>query len=192
MENLQEKIKTIKIFFLDADGVFFDGQETRTVINSEVVVSKTRSYQDGQALSFLRELGIKIVFVSGEGEPLESFVEKMNTLPSAKDGRWLPVEVLTKNKAKGAKIEALRKWITENNYSFESAAYMGDDLNDREPMSEIKKAGGIIVCPGNALRTVSDLADITTKKLGGHGAIREFVEIILDARGVDEKDFPPA
>lgn len=192
MNNLKEKLKNLKIIFLDADGVLFDGQEIRSITDGKVTISKSRSYPDGQGLSFIRELGIKILFVSGEGEPLGSFVEKMNSLPSAKEGKWLPIEILTKKIAKGAKIEALKEWSTQNNFSFENSAYIGDDLNDRGPMQEIKKHGGIIVCPANALRTVTDLADITTKKSGGNGAIREFAEMILDAKGIDEKNLPPA
>jgi 3-deoxy-D-manno-octulosonate 8-phosphate phosphatase KdsC-like HAD superfamily phosphatase len=96
---------------LDADGVFFTGHEHRTIIDGKVSISKTRHFIDGQGISFLRELGIKIVFVTGEGEPLESIVLKINEIPSAKSGRWAPVEMLLNKTAKEKKL-----LVSENGY----------------------------------------------------------------------------
>ncbi|MBI2100036.1 MAG: hypothetical protein HYT48_01705 [Candidatus Vogelbacteria bacterium] len=192
MQNIQEKLKNFKVLFLDADGVFFDGQETRsTLADGAVIISKSRGHQDGQGISFLREIGIKIVFVSGEGEPLGGIVDRFNTLTSAKSGRWPKVELFTKQGGKGAKLETIRSWLAENKLTFVDTIYMGDDINDRDAMLAIQNEG-IIVCPANATRTVRPLAHIITKRPGGFGAIREFAEMVLDARGINENDFPPA
>ena len=192
MKETLPKLQRFKVLFLDADGVFFDGQERRSVVLGEAVIEKSRSYQDGQGISFLRELGIRIVFVSGEGEPLQSIVEKLNNFPSAKSGRWPLVEVFADKIAKGAKVDAIKEWLANNNAPLSECAYMGDDLNDREPMRIIKAEGGLAICPANAMRTIRDIAEIITRKSGGHGAIREFAEMVLDARNRDEKSFPPA
>lgn len=192
MQDVQEKLKNFKVLFLDADGVFFDGQETRsTLSDGTVIISKSRGHQDGQGLSFLREIGIKIVFVSGEGEPLGGIVDRFNNLTSAKSGRWPKVELFTKQGVKGAKLETIKQWLAENHLTFADSVYMGDDINDRGAMLAIKNEG-IIVCPANATRTVRPLAHIITKRPGGFGAIREFAEMVLDARGINENDFPPA
>ena len=191
--SIKGKLKKLKVMFFDADGVFFDGQEYRFILpEGDVIVGKSRSYPDGQGLSFLRELGIRIVFVSGEGEPLQSIIEKLNSIPSAKSRRWKPVEIFTKKNARGEKVATILAWLKDNKFPLGIVGYMGDDVNDREPMEIIKKGGGIIICPANAMRVVKPLADIVTKKSGGFGAIREFSEMVLDARGVDESTLPPA
>ncbi len=68
---------------------------------------------------------------------------------------------------------------------------MGDDINDFESMQAINSAGGITIAPQNATRRIKGIAQTTTTKSGGNGAIREFAEMILDARGQDESTFPP-
>jgi YrbI family 3-deoxy-D-manno-octulosonate 8-phosphate phosphatase len=182
-------LENIKVLFLDADGVWFSGEETRGELPSgETLILKTRHFHDAQGLSFIRALGIRIVFVSGEGEPLQSIVEKINTLPSVLNGEWKAVEVFTDINKKGGKVEVIEAWLQKNGYVWEECAYIGDDRNDVEPMSRV----GLAVCPSDARRTVKPLAHIVLHTAGGKGAVREFAEMLLDARGVDEKTLPPA
>lgn len=58
-------------------------------------------------------------------------------------------------------------------------AYIGDDLNDLCCMERIKKAGGKIGCPADAVNEVKQLADFIANSNGGNGAVREFIEWIL-------------
>ena len=76
-EEKNALLKSFKGLILDADGVWFTGHEYRmTLPSGEVVIMKKRHFHDGQGLSFLRALGIKVVFATGEGEPLQSIVQK--------------------------------------------------------------------------------------------------------------------
>lgn len=182
-------LKEFKVLLLDADGVFFSGSEFRgTLPSGESIVFKERDYRDGQGLSFLRALGIKIVFVSGEGEPLQSIVTKINALPSVASGDWKPVEVFTGKNSTGGKVASIEAWLTENDFSWSDCVYMGDDRNDLEGM----KLAGLAVCPADAQRLIRSIADLTLTKRGGQGALREFSELVLDARGVDETTLSPA
>ena len=54
-------------------------------------------------------------------------------------------------------------------------AFIGDDLNDIQLLSK----AGISACPSNAPDYVKKYAKLITKKKGGEGAFREFIEIIL-------------
>ncbi len=191
--KIEEKLKNLKVIFLDADGVFFDGQETMAVTeDGKSYVSKSRSYQDGQGLSFLREMGIKIVFVSGEGEPLNSIVEKLNNLPSVLSGKWPIIEMFTEKNSKGAKMESIKNWLKENDSDTTDCAYMGDDMNDFEPMSFFNAKKGLTIASANATRKILSIVAIKLKKVGGKGAIRELAEMVIDARNEDETKFPPA
>ena len=181
---MDDILKDFNVLLLDADGVWFTGTETRSVLpTGEIVVSKTRHVHDGQGLSFLRALGIQIVFVGGAGEPLHSIVEKLNSLPSAKSGAWMPVAV-TESKAP----ETIETWLMERGRRWEECVYFGDDRDDLESM---KKAAHIVV-PANARRVAKSVAHIALTSPGGSGAVREFAEMVLDARGIDEATLPAA
>ncbi|MES2203225.1 MAG: HAD hydrolase family protein [Patescibacteria group bacterium] len=184
-----DKLKTLTGVIFDGDGVLFDGNESRiTLPDNSVGVLKIRSLQDGQGISFLRALGLKVVFASGENEPLPSIVKKINDLPAVKNGEWTPVDYFTGELKKGGKVASLEAWLHKQGLRWEDCAYVGDDRTDLEAM----KKAGLKVVPANARRVVQKIADIQLTKAGGAGAIREFAEMVLDARGVDEATLPAA
>lgn len=198
VKHIREILKNFTVLLLDADGTWFDGHETRLVIPSQdgkndiVAVTKRRHFHDGQGLSFLRGIGIRVKFVSGEGQPLQSIVEKLNALPSVKSGAWAPVDLSVGKVGKGGKIAALDEWLSQNNFQWGQCVYMGDDINDYPPMCKIHEAGGVAIAPANATRKIREAAHIITEKAGGYGAIREFAELVLDLRDIDEITLPPA
>lgn len=57
-----------------------------------------------------------------------------------------------------------------------SCAYFGDDILDLKCMTVIKKAGGIVGCPADAVAEVKAVADYVCINKAGEGALREFVE----------------
>ena len=59
-------------------------------------------------------------------------------------------------------------------------AYIGDDLNDLDCMQLIKEKGGLIGCPSDAIKQVKDIASFQSTQTGGNGAVREFIEYIID------------
>jgi len=180
---------TCAAILLDADGTFYDGFETRTVDADRILISKRRHFHDGQGLSFMRAIGLRILFVSGEGELLASHVRKFNELPSVKDGQWSEIEFCERVSGQ-SKIDAVERWLTKHGLQWSQCLYMGDDVNDLAAMRKVKEASGMVIAPANATRSVLAIADHVTKRVGGAGAIREVAEMIIDARGVDEVTFP--
>lgn len=61
-----------------------------------------------------------------------------------------------------------------------SVAYIGDDINDFPCMNLVKKAGGIVGCPADAADAVKRIADYVSLYNGGEGAVRDFIEWIID------------
>ena len=61
-----------------------------------------------------------------------------------------------------------------------SVAYIGDDINDLIVMKEIKDAGGIIGCPADAVEKVKKVADYVAINNGGNGAVRDFIEWLVE------------
>ena len=66
--------------------------------------------------------------------------------------------------------------------SFHEAAYIGDDLNDLECM----ELCGMSACPADAAEVVVRKVDFVCNKKGGEGAVREFIEHIIQQNGKDE------
>lgn len=64
-------------------------------------------------------------------------------------------------------------------YSFENVAYIGDDLLDLLCMKAVKAAKGLVGCPLDAAGEVRNIADYVTAKNGGNGAVREFIEWLI-------------
>lgn len=65
-----------------------------------------------------------------------------------------------------------------------TVAYIGDDINDLSCMEPIKQAGGLVGCPKDAVKAVRDLADYIAQHDGGDGAVRDFIEWILNGETV--------
>ncbi|MCC8137818.1 MAG: hypothetical protein LIO76_07090 [Clostridiales bacterium] len=59
-------------------------------------------------------------------------------------------------------------------------AYIGDDILDLQCMKPVKAAGGLVGCPMDAVEKVKEVSDFVSGKKGGCGAVREFIEWIVN------------
>lgn len=189
MDNTLQSIAAgIKVFFCDSDGVLFPN----TVLMGAPYKAKYRSYYDGLGLLFLRELGIRIVFITNEkgdsAAALRETVEKLNGLPSSKpqkaDG-WEPI-VLYEGCDSAKKLETAKKFLAENNLTFAEAAYMGDDLID----APLLRAVALPAAPVQAEEAIKNICAFVAKREGGAGAIRDFANMVLEVRGIDSFTLP--
>ena len=58
--------------------------------------------------------------------------------------------------------------------------YIGDDINDLGAM----KLCGFVGCPADACREVQEIATYVSSVSGGHGAVRDVIEKILQDEGI--------
>lgn len=65
-------------------------------------------------------------------------------------------------------------------FDLSAVAYIGDDINDLKTMNAVKVAGGIVGAPNNAVKKVIDIADFVSPHDGGDGAVRDFIEWIVE------------
>jgi 3-deoxy-D-manno-octulosonate 8-phosphate phosphatase (KDO 8-P phosphatase) len=72
------------------------------------------------------------------------------------------------------KWETVKKLSEDLGINYNEVCYIGDDINDLECIMNC----GVGVAVHDAVREVRHAADITTKKDGGHGAIRELTDMI--------------
>lgn len=167
MNELVEKLKQIKIFITDVDGVLTDG---RIILGSGGLELKAFHAQDGLGLHLAKKSGLKIAVITGR---YSEAVERR--------GRELDFDYVFQGVTD--KKSVLREILNKEGLTLDETAYIGDDLNDLP----ILKLVGVRLAVGNAAVEVKESADYITRKEGGQGAVREAVELILQAQGKWEK-----
>lgn len=75
----------------------------------------------------------------------------------------------------------LEKKTVSNEIIYPEIAYIGDDLSDISCM----KVSGCTGCPNNAVPKVKEIVDYICSDKGGDGAVREFVQWVLDTVSID-------
>ena len=164
MDNiLEEKLKKIKIFLTDVDGVLTDG---RIVLDNNGNEYKFFDVKDGHGIKMLQRYGIIVGFVTGR----ESDVVKHR-------GKELGINIICQKSLN--KLETVEKILIENNFKFEELAYCGDDIVDIPVM----KRAVVSFTVNNALEECKKIADYITTNDGGKGAVREITDLILKAKG---------
>jgi 3-deoxy-D-manno-octulosonate 8-phosphate phosphatase (KDO 8-P phosphatase) len=146
----------------DVDGVLTDGQ---IIYTDEGAEAKAFDVKDGIGLRVAADAGIVIALMTGRSSRV---VER----------RARDLHVTDVLQRVGDKTEALRHLAAENEIPLERVAFMGDDVNDREPM----RLAGIAIAPADAVEEIRDLAHLVTEASGGRGAAREAVEAVLRAQ----------
>lgn len=77
------------------------------------------------------------------------------------------------------KVSYLRNFMEEKGIKKEELGYIGDDLNDLQPM----KLAGFVGCPGDSCAEITEIADYVSPIRGGYGAVRDIVEHMLRKSG---------
>lgn len=160
---LDTRAASIRLLALDVDGVLTDGSLHYHSDGSETKVFTT---QDGLGMRLLQEAGITLAIITGRSSEMVT-----------RRARELGVTYLLQDR--NDKALALTEVSQESGIPLDQCAYCGDDLPD---LGAILSAGlGISVA--NAPEQVRDRADLVTERAGGHDAVREICEFLLNAKG---------
>ena len=76
------------------------------------------------------------------------------------------------------KLSLVREMAGRHGLSMDEVAYIGDDINDLATL----KAVGFSATPADGLPQVAEAVDYVCIKKGGEGAVREIIEMILEAQ----------
>ncbi|WP_101689693.1 acylneuraminate cytidylyltransferase [Dysgonomonas massiliensis] len=155
-------VKNIKLFLTDVDGVLTDAGMYYTNSGDELKKFNTR---DGMGLQLLQKEEIKVGIVTSEDTKI---VENR--------AKKLKVDYLYQGKRDGGKLSAALEICKLENISIEEVAYIGDDVNCFELLSNV----GFPACPADAVDKIKAIPYIRImQKKGGEGAVREYVDYIL-------------
>ena len=161
----------IKLVAFDIDGVMTDGGLHYTNDGGEL---KTFNVQDGLGLKMMQRAGIELAIVTGRTSGVVAARAADLGIEHVYQG------VADKRAAVGGLLDKL-------GLHWPDCAFMGDDLIDLPAMSQ----SGLAIAPANARPIVKERAHAVTDAGGGHGAVREAVELILSAQGKLDAAFAP-
>jgi 3-deoxy-D-manno-octulosonate 8-phosphate phosphatase (KDO 8-P phosphatase) len=159
--------RRVRLVGLDVDGVMTDGGIYLGDVAGARLEMKRYDIQDGLGVYFLRRAGIKVALITGrESESV------------ALRGRELGVDAVEQD-SRARKLPALKRVLRRFGISADEVAFVGDDLPDLG----IFRTVGLPVAVGNATIEIRRLAKVQLTAHGGRGAVREFAELLLRARG---------
>jgi 3-deoxy-D-manno-octulosonate 8-phosphate phosphatase (KDO 8-P phosphatase) len=159
--------RRIRLVGLDVDGVLTDGGLYLGAVGGRQAELKRYDIQDGLGVVLLRLAGIKVVIITGrESESV------------AIRARELEVDDVVQDR-QARKLPALLALLERHGVPARDAAFVGDDFPDLAVLRVV----GLPVAVGNAVPEVRDASRLRLRRGGGHGAVREFAERLLRARG---------
>ena len=154
-------MKNIKYLVMDVDGTLTDG---KIYMGENGECFKAFNIKDGYGIhDILIPAGITPVIITGRRSKMV-------------DNRCKELGITCVYQGVSHKLEQLEN-ITEN---LSEVAYIGDDINDLKCMKAVKEAGGLIGCPADAVGTILSYVDFISKHQGGNGAVREFIEWLVE------------
>jgi 3-deoxy-D-manno-octulosonate 8-phosphate phosphatase (KDO 8-P phosphatase) len=165
--GLRARARKVKLLLMDVDGVLTDGR-IYYVIHPRGGFYETKTFhsRDGLGIRLAHEAGLKTGILSGRSSPVVEYRAKelgIHFIQEAALEKLEPFEMILR--AAG---------LTEH-----EVCYVGDDLVDLPVLSRVGLAVGVAGGHEFLRRHVH----YWTKAPGGLGAVREVVELILEAQG---------
>jgi len=170
--NVSPKLLSqIHLFATDVDGVLTDAGMYYGESGDEWKKFNTR---DGMGIKLLQRAGIITAIVTQERTKLVARRAEKLAIPELHQGVM-------------DKLSCLLEMAARHGLTLSQVAYIGDDINDLEAL----KAVGFSASPADGMPQIAAAVDYVCQKKGGEGAVREIVEMILEAQGqVSSFKFP--
>jgi 3-deoxy-D-manno-octulosonate 8-phosphate phosphatase (KDO 8-P phosphatase) len=153
--SIASRAGRVRLLLLDVDGVLTDGTITIAGDGSE---AKRFDIKDGAAIVWAQRLGLKVGLLSARPSPV-----------TTRRAAELRIRILVETS------QLLRRLKVGD----AEVAYMGDDLLDLP----VLRRAGLSLAPADASAEVRRHVHHVTAAPGGRGAVREAVELILQAQG---------
>ena len=146
--------KLPKVIFTDFDGCLTDD---RVWLNQEGEEFVAANRKDGLAINRFKEIGINIVITSTE-------TNKVVTARAQKLG-------IVALQGLANKVEAIERYLSEQNLTWNDSWYIGNDVNDIESIRKAK----LSLCPSDSVKAVKKVVNYKLTTKGGYGILSEIV-----------------
>lgn len=165
--NYLSRLKQIKCFVFDVDGVLTDGKVMALASGEQ---ARSFLVKDGYGIERALLAGYLVAIISGgaqEGvQKRLEFLKIKHIYLGVKD-----------------KVEIFQAFCESNGIKPEEVLYMGDDLPDYDVM----KLAGLPACPHDAVQEIKDIATYVSDKNGGEGCVRDVIEKVMKVQGTWRK-----
>ena len=158
------RARQIQLVVSDVDGVLTDAGVYYSARGEEL---KRFSMRDGMGVERLREARIETSFLTREDSPI--VVQRAHKL-----------RVTHLHLAVQDKREFMARWLAKLGIATAHVAYIGDDINDLEAMRFVAEQG-LTGAPSDAVPEVLREAHFCATQAGGHGAFRQFADLIINS-----------
>lgn len=160
--------RRIRLVVLDVDGVLTDGGVYLGATDAgERVELKRYDIQDGLGIHLMQKAGLTVSIVTGrESHSVRLRAEELGITEVHQDRTAAKLRIVT------AMLERL-------GIGWDETAFVGDDLPDLAILRRV----GLPAVVGNATSDARASAAWRATAHGGRGAVREFAEALLHARG---------
>jgi 3-deoxy-D-manno-octulosonate 8-phosphate phosphatase (KDO 8-P phosphatase) len=153
----------IRLLLFDVDGVLTDGTIQLHADGSE---SKMFHIRDGAAIVWAQRAGIQVGLLSARTSDA-----------TVRRAQQLGISMVFQGRSdKLAGYEEIRR---QAGLDDDQIAYMGDDLQDLPVLRRV----GFSAAPADAPSMVREQVRWVSRSDGGHGAVRELIEHVLQAQG---------
>ena len=153
----------IKLLVMDVDGTLTDGKIN---MGCKGEVFQSFNIKDGYAINeMLPAAGIVSAIITGRTSDIVA-------------NRAAELHIDEVHQGKHDKLDTLHNLMQKYGCTRENVAYIGDDILDIVCMREC----GLVGCPADSCRQVLNIADFVAPHRGGDGAVRDFIEFILERK----------
>jgi 3-deoxy-D-manno-octulosonate 8-phosphate phosphatase (KDO 8-P phosphatase) len=163
LEEVLGRARAVRLAVFDVDGIMTDGT---IFMGPQGEAFKAFNILDGHGVKMLQEMGIAVAIITGRTSEIVARRAEELAITHVEQGA----------KDKLAVLESLAARL---GLELRACSFMGDDLIDLPAM---RRCGFAVSVP-NAADLVKAEAHYVTRVAGGRGAVREFCELVLRARG---------
>jgi len=160
--EVRERAGRLRLLLFDVDGVLTDGM---ILVHPDGSESKRFHVRDGTGIVWAHRAGLRTGVLSGRA-----------SLATAQRAAQLGMTVVRQDVA--AKETVYADILREHGLTDAEVAYMGDDVLDLPVLSQV----GLAAAPADAVDEVRRRVHWVSRARGGEGAVREFIEMVLDAQ----------
>lgn len=163
----------IKFLVMDVDGTLTDGKIYMGQ-NGESV--KAFNIKDGAGITLIlpKQGIIPVIITARESKILEKRCKELN--------------IAEFHQGSKDKLKTLNTILAKYGAGLDSVAYAGDDLPDIPCMEEVKKAGGAVMCPSDAIAEIKSIADYISGFKAGEGAIRDCINYLIQKKSMNTEE----
>jgi 3-deoxy-D-manno-octulosonate 8-phosphate phosphatase (KDO 8-P phosphatase) len=162
--NYKTKLRNIRLFAFDYDGVFTNGT---VYLMPDGSMARTASARDGFAVQWAVKQGLQLaVITGGREEPVQWRMEGLG--------------VREVHLGASDKLATLQEVADRMGVHLQEVAYMGDDLPDLKALEAV----GLSCCPFDAVPEVREVVDWVVPEAGGQGCVRNLLEQAMKLHGL--------